>query len=324
MIRYVTLLTFFMLVSCASENEFEKNDNQTVILAEKDALLEDFVRSVINNEKLSEKEKQDYLSEILETGEYDMDGLGDEAIAEMEAKIDEELALGFEVFETKEPEVKETKVKEPEIMTPEKPIVKKKPVKRGIQPLNVEWEKNPGLDVRDLSREELIEKMEDVGLVRLEERSTPILRRIWLAYKYDQFFWDVHKATGLPVSIIYSYFIIEATVGGVESKLMQKYMNPGGVKFRGNGRKAKAYDDCYNSKGKPVPCDFSVFDTYEQMVDGWSSVFLKPRYAKCKTYDNASDICKCLYRSGYHTANNWRNRAEISRGYWDIRRSFPR
>lgn len=316
MIKYVTILMFLFFVSCASENDLTQAVvKDSVFVPEEDRLLEEFVRSVINNQKLSEKEKQKRLDELFATGELNIEGLEGESIEKMGAKIDEVLALNVD---TNEPTPEK-----PEVMTPEKPIVKKKVIK-GIQPLNVEWEKNPGLDVKDLSREELIEKMEDAGLVNLENRTTPILRRIWLAYKYDQFFWDVHKNTGLPVSIIYSYFIIEATVGGVESKLMRNYMNPGGVKFRGGGKRAKAYDDCYNSKGKPVPCDFSVFETYEQMVDGWSSVFLKPRYAKCKTYDNAGDICKCLYRSGYHTANNWKNRANISRGYWDIRKSFPK
>lgn len=196
--------------------------------------------------------------------------------------------------------------------------------KNSLKPLNVPWQKNPGILIKGLTREQLIHTMLRAGFKDLDKWETGILKRIWLAYNYDQFFWDMHELTGFPVSIIYSYFIIEATIGGAESKLMREHMNPGGVKYHGRSKKTKAYDDCYNSKGKPIPCDFSSFDTYEEMVEGWSRVFNQKRYSRCKSYDNAPDICRCLYKSGYHTANNWRDRAQLSKDYWSLRASMPR
>lgn len=193
----------------------------------------------------------------------------------------------------------------------------------GLRPLNVPFIKNAGYQMKNLTRNELIDYMESLGFNNLDKYSTGMIRRIWLAYSYDQFFWDVHYKTELPISIIYCYFIMEATVQGVESDLMRNYMNPGGVKFRGVGKKAKKYDDCYNKTGQPILCDFAVYETYNDMVNGWSSVFNNERYADCKTYKYAGEICKCLYRSGYHTANNWSRRAAISREYWKLRSTFP-
>ncbi len=196
--------------------------------------------------------------------------------------------------------------------------------KQWLRPLNVKWEKNPGMLIKGLTREQLIHTMLRAGFKKLDRWDEPMLRRVWLAYNYDQFFWDMHEKTGFPISIIYSYFIIEATINGQESKLMREHMNPGGVKYVKGAGKTKALDDCYNSKGKPIPCDFSSYNSYEDMINGWARVFNQKRYARCKSFDNAPDICKCLYKSGYHTANNWKDRADISRGYWSVRSSFPR
>jgi hypothetical protein len=162
------------------------------------------------------------------------------------------------------------------------------------------------------------------GFRNLNNKSLYDLRRIWLAYFYDTFYWDVHEETGLPVSIIHAYFIMEATINGLESDLMRKYKNPGGIKYRGIGESTLAYDDCYDKRGRRVQCQFAVYNTYQEMVQGWSNVFKLPRYSRCKSYNTAPDICECLYSSGYHTGNNWNNRAKISKEYWTLRQSFPK
>lgn len=100
-------------------------------------------------------------------------------------------------------------------------------------------------------------------------------------------------------------------------------MNPGGIKYRGKGKKTRAYDDCYDRRGRRITCDFAVYENYDDMIEGWSNVFNQKRYERCKSYDTATEICRCLYKSGYHRANNWRNRADISREYWKLRLSFP-
>ena len=194
-----------------------------------------------------------------------------------------------------------------------------------FKPLNEQWVKNPGRLVEDYSLSELRQYMKDeYNFQNLENKGLYDLRRIWLAYMYDKFFWDVHEITGFPVSVVYAYFIMEATKGGVESDLMANYMNPGGVKGHGSRKRAKAYDDCYDKKGRRIKCDFAIYESYEDMVKGWAQVLNAKRYQKCKSENNAQDICECLFSSGYHTGNNWRNRAELSKGYWQVRKSFPR
>lgn len=195
--------------------------------------------------------------------------------------------------------------------------------KSELSPLNVQFRRNVGREVEYFSKEQLLDLMIENGFKNLDGYSNGMLRRIWLAYNYDQFFWDVHYKTNLPISIIYAYFIMEATLEGVESDLMATYMNPGGIKYRGIGSKTKAYDDCFDNRGNPIKCDFAVFENYDDMVNGWASVFNQERYADCVSYNTAGQICKCLYKSGYHTANNWQRRANLSREYWKLRRSFP-
>ena len=193
-----------------------------------------------------------------------------------------------------------------------------------LRPLGVRFEFNPGQKVKYLNEKELRNMLSDYGFTNLGNKNLFELRRIWLAYSYDQFYWDVHYSSGFPISIVHAYFIMEATYRGLESDLMVKYKNPGGIKYRGIGTPVKAYDDCYDRRGRRIQCDFSSYSTYEEMVRGWSSVLSASRYQRCKSYDNAPDICQCLYSSGYHTANNWGNRATISKEYWTLRASFPR
>ncbi len=48
----------------------------------------------------------------------------------------------------------------------------------------------------------------------------PIINQIAssaLGYMYEDFFYTMHKKTDLPISVIYAFFIIEATNAGIES-----------------------------------------------------------------------------------------------------------
>lgn len=193
-----------------------------------------------------------------------------------------------------------------------------------FKPLNVKWSSNPGLSISHLQEKELRVLMEsEYKFKNLEKKSLYDLRRIWLAYNYDPLFWDVHEKTGFAVSVIYAYFIMEATNKGLESSLMSTYLNPGGIKYKGKGSSTKAYDDCRDSKGRPIKCNFQVYTSYDEMVTGWSNVLNASRYTKCKSEKTAPEICECLYKSGYHTGNNWVNRAALSKNYWEVRKSFP-
>jgi hypothetical protein len=132
----------------------------------------------------------------------------------------------------------------------------------------------------------------------------------------------------------YAFFIIEATNAGIESRLMEKALNPGGIKYRGTGKKINAMDDCYKN-GKKIPCAFQAYTSYNAMVQGWADVLNLPRYKNCKRYMlakynrgmSAKQIvdatCKCFYKSGYHTSNLWKVRSNLSTEYWTLKASFP-
>jgi hypothetical protein len=192
----------------------------------------------------------------------------------------------------------------------------------------------PGTQIKGMDVEELRQFLEDQGFKRLKNKSLVDLRRIWLGFMYEDFFYTMHKKTNLPISVIYAFFIIEATNAGIESKLMAKALNPGGIKYRGSGAKMKAMDDCYKN-GKKIPCDFQAFSSYNAMVQGWADVLNLPRYKNCKRYMlskynrgmSAKEIvdatCKCFYKSGYHTSNLWKVRSNLSTEYWTVKASFP-
>lgn len=193
----------------------------------------------------------------------------------------------------------------------------------------------PGNDIKHLAKDELIDYLDVRGFSRLKDKNIVDLRRMYLAFMYDRFFYDMHSLTDLPVSVIYAFFIIEATNNGIESKLMRKAFNPGGIKYRGKGKKVKAMDDCY-VKGKRVPCSFQAYTSYDAMVQGWAGVLNLPRYKKCKRFvfkefnrgmtakEIVNATCKCFYKSGYHTSNLWQVRSNLSTEYWTMRAGFPK
>jgi hypothetical protein len=129
----------------------------------------------------------------------------------------------------------------------------------------------PGTQIKSMGKDELQQFLEDQGFRRLNNKSLVDLRRVWLGFMYDDFFYTMHKKTDLPISVIYAFFIIEATNAGIESRLMEKALNPGGIKYRGTGKKMNAMDDCYKN-GKKIPCAFQAYTSYNAMVQGWADV----------------------------------------------------
>ena len=192
----------------------------------------------------------------------------------------------------------------------------------------------PGTQIKDMAKDELYDYMDAIGFRRLKGKSLVELRKIYLAYMYDDFFYTMHQKTNLPISVIYAFFVIEATSNGIESNLMAKALNPGGIKYRGTGSKVKAMDDCYKN-GRKIPCSFQAFNSYDAMVQGWADVLNLPRYKKCKRFvfrefnrgmtakEIVNETCKCFYKSGYHTSNLWKVRSNLSTEYWTMKASFP-
>jgi hypothetical protein len=179
------------------------------------------------------------------------------------------------------------------------------------------WSREHVYALRKLNADEIRSKLESIGFLNLDNLNRNELRMVYAAWCYDHFFDDVHKKSGLLKSVIFSYFCFESLSQGVESTLFRVHGNPGGIKYRGKGKKALAIDDC---GGKP--CEFAKLERYEEIVDTWADVFSKERYSDCT--GTPDEICKCLQESGYHTSRNWRGRAALARRYWEFVRKFPR
>ena len=87
-----------------------------------------------------------------------------------------------------------------------------------------------GYEVRKLSGNQLRRTLEGRGFRNLANVDRAKLRRIYIAYCYESMLMNVHLLTDFPISMIYSFFIIEATSAGVETELWRKHANAGGVK----------------------------------------------------------------------------------------------
>ena len=97
-----------------------------------------------------------------------------------------------------------------------------------------------GWEVRKLSGEQLRQTLEGRGFRNLKGVDKSKLRRIYIAYCYESMLMNVHLLTDFPISMIYSFFIIEATSQGIETELWRKHANAGGVKAL-KGQKSVTY-----------------------------------------------------------------------------------
>lgn len=170
-----------------------------------------------------------------------------------------------------------------------------------------------GFAISELTEEQLRTFLQDRGFRNIDAEPLHQMRRMYLLWHYIPLFDHVSAATGIGNDVLFAYFVIEATREGVESELMQKAFNPGGVKHRGRYEAVYAYDDCYLD-GKPIPCAFENPGTFENAVKLWAEVFNAPRYKDCKSL-SAKETCKCLYENGYHGANNHKSRARLAGDY---------
>ncbi len=198
-----------------------------------------------------------------------------------------------------------------------------------------------GREIKYLSQPQLKAEMIKRGFRNLEGLNLFELRRVYLVWSYDPLLWDVNRNTGLPVSVLFSYFIIESTKNGLETDLLYLYGNCGGIKANGRvSESALFFDDCFDSKGRKIRCKFAVIKNYDQLVQVWSDVFNLPRYKKCRSAKGSNAeltrlaVCQCLKKGGYHTAtgkigkdgigSHVKARANLAGDYWQIRSNhFP-
>jgi hypothetical protein len=189
-----------------------------------------------------------------------------------------------------------------------------------------------GWEVRKLSGLQLRQTLEGRGFRNLAKVDRAKLRRIYLAYCYESMLMNVHLLTDFPVSMIYSFFIIEATSQGVETELWRKHANAGGVKaLKGHGYVTYKTREVIKGRNKYIKAKFMSAETTEEGMNLWAGVLNSGRYAACKKANYKikgiklyESICKCVYKSGYHTDRDYKFRASLMAEYWQIKRdNFP-
>jgi hypothetical protein len=189
-----------------------------------------------------------------------------------------------------------------------------------------------GYEVRKLSGNQLRQTLEGRGFRNLANVDRAKLRRIYLAYCYESMLMNVHLLTDFPISMIYSFFIIEATSQGVETDLWRKHANAGGVKALKNGKYVTYRTrEVIKGKDKYIKAKFMSASTTEEGIKLWAGVLNSGRYADCKKANYKikgiklyESICKCVYKSGYHTDTDYKFRASLMAEYWQIKRdNFP-
>ena len=189
-----------------------------------------------------------------------------------------------------------------------------------------------GYEVRKLSGTQLRQTLEGRGFRNLAKVDRAKLRRIYLAYCYESMLMNVHLLTDFPISMIYSFFIIEATSQGVETDLWRKHANAGGVKALKNGKYVTYRTrEVIKGKDKYIKAKFMSASTTEEGIKLWAGVLNSGKYAACKKVNYKmkgiklyESICKCVYNSGYHTDTGYKFRASLMAEYWQIKRdNFP-
>jgi hypothetical protein len=189
-----------------------------------------------------------------------------------------------------------------------------------------------GWEVRKLSGEQLRQTLEGRGFRNLAKVDRSKLRRIYLAYCYESMLMNVHVLTDFPISMIYSFFIIEATSQGIETELWRKHANAGGVKaLKGHGTVTYKTREVIRGRNKYIRAKFMSAETTEEGMKLWAGVLNSGRYAACKKANYKikgiklyESICKCVYKSGYHTDRDYKFRASLMAEYWQIKRdNFP-
>lgn len=189
-----------------------------------------------------------------------------------------------------------------------------------------------GYEVRKLSGTQLRQTLEGRGFRNLAKVDRAKLRRIYIAYCYESMLMNVHLLTDFPISMIYSFFIIEATSQGVETELWRKHANAGGVKALKNGKYVTYRTrEVIRGRDKYIKAKFMKASSTEEGMKLWAGVLNSGRYADCKKANYKikgiklyESICKCVYKSGYHTDKDYKFRASLMAEYWQIKRdNFP-
>ena len=186
-----------------------------------------------------------------------------------------------------------------------------------------------GYEVRKLSGNQLRQTLEGRGFRNLANVDRAKLRRIYIAYCYESMLMNVHLLTDFPISMIYSFFIIEATSQGIETELWRKHANAGGVKALKNGKYVTYRTrEVIRGRDKYIKAKFMKASSTEEGMKLWAGVLNSGRYAECKKANYKmkgirlyESICKCVYKSGYHTDRDYKFRASLMAEFWELKKN---
>ena len=217
-------------------------------------------------------------------------------------------------------------------------VEKKKELPKGLKvydpivPLNYEI-RNWGYVNRKMKVKELREFLRLRGFRNIDELTLHKLRRIYLGYRYEEMLMKVHELTDFPLSMLYSFFIIESTKNGIETDLWRLHSNLGGIKsIKGYGYVTYSTREVIRGRNRILKQKFFSGKDTNEGIEVWSEVLNSGRYYECKkvNYDLPKQklyekICKCIYENGYHTDRDYKFRSTLMKEFWDIKRDhFPK
>lgn len=217
-------------------------------------------------------------------------------------------------------------------------VEKKKELSKGLKvyepivPSNYEI-RNWGYVNRKMNVGELREFLKLKGFRNIDNLTLHKLRRVYLGYRYEEMLMKVHKLTDFPLSMLYSFFIIESTKNGIETDLWRIHSNSGGIKsIKGYGSVSFLTREVIRGRNVRLKQRFFSGKNTDEGIEVWSRVLNSGRYYECKKVNYKlpkqklyEKICKCIYENGYHTDKDYKFRSSLMKEFWEIKRDhFPK
>ena len=182
-------------------------------------------------------------------------------------------------------------------------------------------------DIRNMDKTALRKYLKTNGFRNLENATLVQMRRMWMAFHYESMLMNLHLLTEFPISMLYSFFIIEATTNGIETNLWRLHANAGGMKaFKGYGSVTYKTYEVIRGKNVTMKAKFMSAKNTQEGIEAWAKVLNSGRYYECKKANYKlpkkqlyESICKCVYESGYHTDPKYKFRAQFMAEFWKFK-----
>jgi hypothetical protein len=182
-------------------------------------------------------------------------------------------------------------------------------------------------DIRNMDKSALRKHLKTNGFRNLENATLVQMRRMWMAFHYESMLMNLHLLTEFPISMLYSFFIIEATTNGIETNLWRLHANAGGMKaFKGYGSVTYKTYEVIRGKNVTMRAKFMSAKNTQEGIEAWAKVLNSGRYYECKKANYKlpkkqlyESICKCVYESGYHTDPKYKFRAQFMAEFWKFK-----